>query len=100
MIHCIEVGIVLLVLSGVHRTMSDVNPRRVRSSPHFCPAETAKRRSLSTYEAVHAKVDDWIDYYNNDRYQWELLKLSPKEYYQYLQTGVYPLPVYESKKKQ
>ena len=56
--------------------------------------------SLSTYEAVHAKVDDWIDYYNNDRYQWELLKLSPKEYYQYLQTGVYPLPVYESKKKQ
>ncbi len=56
--------------------------------------------SLSTYEAVHAKVDDWIDYYNNDRYQWKLLKLSPKEYYQYLQTGVYPLPVYESKKKQ
>ncbi len=56
--------------------------------------------SLSSYDTVLAKVDDWMDYYNNDRYQWELLKLSPKEYYQYLQTGVYPLPVYESKKKQ
>ena len=54
---------------------------------------------LSSYDAVLAKVDDWMDYYNNDRYQWELLKLSPKEYNQYLQTGVYPLPVYESKKK-
>ena len=52
-----------------------------------------------TFEEVGAKVDDWIDYYNNDRYQWDLLKLSPKEYYQYLQTGVYPLPIYDSKNK-
>ena len=51
------------------------------------------------FEDVVAKVDDWIDYYNNDRYQWDLLKLSPKEYYQYLQTGVYPLPVYDPKKQ-
>ena len=47
-----------------------------------------------SFDAVRDKVDDWMDYYNNDRYQWDLLKLSPKEYYQYLQTGVYPLPVY------
>ena len=53
----------------------------------------------SIFEDVAAKVDDWIDYYNNDRYQWDLLKLSPKEYYQYLQTGVYPLPIYDSKNK-
>ncbi len=32
-----------------------------------------------------------MDYYNNDRYQWDLLKLSPREYYTYTQTGVYPL---------
>ena len=51
------------------------------------------------FEDVVAKVDDWIDYYNNDRYQWDLLKLSPKEYYQYLQTGTYPLPVYDPKKQ-
>ena len=48
-----------------------------------------------SFEAVAARVDDWMDYYNNDRYQWDLLKLSPKEYYQYLQTGIYPLPVYD-----
>lgn len=50
-----------------------------------------------TFNDVLARVDDWMDYYNNDRYQWDLLKLSPKEYYQYLQTGIYPLPVYVPK---
>ena len=48
---------------------------------------------------VLARVDDWMDYYNNDRYQWDLLKLSPREYYQYLQTGIYPLPVYVPKRR-
>ena len=43
------------------------------------------------FAAVRVTVDDWMDYYNNDRYQWDLLKLSPKEYYTYTQTGVYPL---------
>ena len=51
------------------------------------------------FEDVVAKVDDWIDYYNNDRYQWDLLKLSPREYYQYVQTGIYPLPVYVPKRR-
>ena len=36
-------------------------------------------------------IDDWMDYYNNERYQWELAKLSPNEYYQYITTGIYPL---------
>lgn len=36
-------------------------------------------------------IDDWIEYYNNERYQWQLAKLSPNEYYQYITTGVYPL---------
>jgi transposase InsO family protein len=44
-----------------------------------------------TYEQTQAVVDDWMDYYNNDRYQWDLEKLSPREYYHYRQTGVYPL---------
>ena len=44
-----------------------------------------------TFEQVRAVVDDWMDYYNNDRYQWDLEKLSPREYYRYRQTGVYPL---------
>lgn len=38
-----------------------------------------------------AAIDDWIDYYNNDRYQWQLAKLSPNEYYTYIMTGDYPL---------
>ena len=48
-----------------------------------------------TFEEVVAQVDDWMDYYNNDRGQWDLLKLTPREYDEYLQTGIYPLPVYK-----
>lgn len=44
-----------------------------------------------THQDIVRKVDDWIDYYNNERYQWSLVKLSPNEFYQYLQTGNYPL---------
>lgn len=36
-------------------------------------------------------IRDWTDYYNNDRYQWDLAKLSPREYCKYVTTGVYPL---------
>ena len=43
---------------------------------------------------LQTDLDSWLDYYNKDRYQWDLLKLSPKEYYEYLVTGVYPLPMY------
>lgn len=49
----------------------------------------------ASYEAVKALIDDWMDYYNKDRGQWDLLKLTPNEYYEYLQTGVYPLPIYK-----
>ena len=45
-------------------------------------------------DEVDALIDDWMDYYNTDRGQWDLRKLTPKEYFEYLQTGVYPLPVY------
>ena len=44
-----------------------------------------------TYREVKSVIDDWIDYYNNERYQWQLAKLSPNEYYQYLITGIHPL---------
>lgn len=43
------------------------------------------------YREVKDVIDDWIDYYNNERYQWQLAKLSPNEYYQYITTGIYPL---------
>lgn len=56
-------------------------------------------RDCRSFEEVEAILDDWMDYYNKDRYQWELEKLSPNEYYQYQLTGVYPLPIYDQKKR-
>ena len=44
-----------------------------------------------SHEEIVVVIDDWIDYYNNDRYQWDLAKLAPSEYYKYAATGVYPL---------
>lgn len=43
------------------------------------------------YQEVKAIIDDWIDYYNSERYQWQLAKLAPDEYYEYVTTGIYPL---------
>ena len=48
---------------------------------------------------MKTSIDRWMDYYNNDRYQWDLAKLSPNEYYNYITTGEYPvdmLPPYGS----
>ena len=44
-----------------------------------------------TLEEIQEQIDSWIDYYNNDRYQWQLGKLSPNEYYEYITTGYSPL---------
>lgn len=51
---------------------------------------------MKKFDEVKAKIDDWIDYYNNDRYQWDLVKLSPNEYYQYVTTGIYPIKTWGS----
>lgn len=45
------------------------------------------------YGDVRAVVDDYMDYYNNQRYQWRLAKLSPNEYYQFVTSGTYPLDI-------
>lgn len=50
---------------------------------------------ISTWQTIQdAKdiIDDWMDYYNNERYQWDLAKLAPTEFYNYYVTGIYPLP--------
>lgn len=46
-----------------------------------------------TMEEAKAKIDAYIEYYNYDRYQWHLCKLSPSEYYRFVTTGKYPLDV-------
>lgn len=48
-------------------------------------------RNCKRFCQVKAVIDDWIDYYNNERYQWQLAKLSPNEYYKYITTGIYPI---------
>jgi len=52
-----------------------------------------KISTTESFSEVQAIIDDWMDYYNKERYQWELAKLSPDEYYKYLLTGHYPLPI-------
>lgn len=49
---------------------------------------------VTSFEQAKALIDDWMDYYNNDRGQWLLAKLSPNEFYEYCNTGVYPLATY------
>ena len=44
----------------------------------------------TSFEAAKASIDRWMDYYNNDRCQWDLAKLSPNEFYSYITTGEYP----------
>lgn len=45
------------------------------------------------FEQIKAAVDDYMDYYNNERYVWELAYLSPNEYYKFVTTGKYPLNI-------
>lgn len=47
----------------------------------------------TSFDDVKKVINNWIDYYNNDRYVWNLAYLSPNEYYEYLCTGVYPLSI-------
>ena len=45
------------------------------------------------FEQIHHAIRTWADYYNNERYQWDLARLAPAEYYRYLMTGEYTLSV-------
>ena len=44
-----------------------------------------------SFDEVKAVIDDYMSYYNSERYQWDLAKLSPNEYFSFVTTGVYPL---------
>ena len=51
-----------------------------------------KIAKCKTFYDVFNVIVDYMDYYNNYRYQWDLAKLAPAEYYEYYMTGIYPLP--------
>ena len=40
-----------------------------------------------TFDEVKAVINGWLDYYNNECYQWQFARLAPNEYYQYIMTG-------------
>ncbi len=50
-----------------------------------------KKKKWKSFETIQTDIDDWMDYYNNDRGQWLLEKLSPNEFYHYITTGINPL---------
>jgi putative transposase len=50
-------------------------------------------KNCHCFEELCQEVDNYMDYYNNDRYQWKLAKLSPNQYALYLKTGEYPLKI-------
>ncbi len=51
-----------------------------------------KIAKCNTFNQIAKVIIDYMNYYNHHRYQWELAKLSPAEYYEYSTTGIYPLP--------
>lgn len=55
--------------------------------------DAVRINASDTHGEICMKVGEWIEYYNNVRPQWSLDKLTPVEYYSYVTTGVYPLPV-------
>ena len=46
--------------------------------------------SCKTFDDVKNMIEEYIYYYNNERPQWELAKLTPSEYYEFTITGIYP----------
>lgn len=50
-----------------------------------------KVKSSSSFIELQSLIDEYMDYYNNYRYQYNLAKLSPNQYHQYYLSGMYPL---------
>ena len=50
-----------------------------------------KIRKCRTVHEVRIIINDYMKYYNTERGQWCLAKLTPEEYYEYRKTGIYPL---------
>lgn len=46
--------------------------------------------ACTAFAEIKAVIDDWIDYYNNERCAWNLAKLPPNECWEYWKTGAYP----------
>lgn len=47
-------------------------------------------KGWNTFEDVKKRISDWMEYYNNERYQSILLQMAPNEFYHYLVTNEKP----------
>ena len=47
-------------------------------------------KEWKTFQDVKERIDDWMHYYNNDRYETILNWMSPNEYYHYIVTNQLP----------
>ena len=52
-----------------------------------------------TYDEVKVIIDDWIDYYNNDRYILNLNKMPPKDFYKSVKNKKYTLSLGEGQRQ-
>jgi putative transposase len=43
-------------------------------------------KECRTYEELELLVEEYIEYYNNERYQWDLKKMTPVQYRNHLLT--------------
>ncbi|MCE8429909.1 MAG: IS3 family transposase, partial [Candidatus Methanoperedens sp.] len=50
---------------------------------HF--KDEAYIKECKSYEELSAEIDDYMDYYNNHRCQWNLKKMTPVKYRNHLQ---------------
>ena len=57
---------------------------------HMKDSINDRLKSCETLGEVQKIIDDWMDFYNNERYQWQLGGLSPNEYYEYITAGILP----------
>lgn len=46
--------------------------------------DSVKTKSCKTFKELKSKIDNYIKYYNNYRYQWELKKMTPVQYRNHL----------------
>ena len=55
--------------------------------------EEVRLNKSDNHTEITNKIGEWIEYYNSERPQWNLRKLTPNEYYEFTKTGVYPLAI-------
>lgn len=55
---------------------------------HMKDEISEKIKGLNDPSEIRKIIDDWVDYYNNDRCIWKLNKLPPKAYYQSLKAAL------------